>query len=95
MSTRNFRFCGKEIAQDNDYNVTVTCRGTTEKIGPIRYTNGTRKPDDLASEKEIEQMRSVVGSLGWIARQSRPDLSYDVSWSQGAVSRATVRDLKS
>ena len=91
MSAISFRFCGKEIEQDRDYNVTVTCRDTTEQIGPIRYTIGSRKLDDQATEKEIDQMRSVVGSLGWIARQCRPDISYDVSWSQGALSRATVR----
>ena len=39
-------------------------------------------------------MRSVVGSLGWIARQCRPDLSYYVSRLQGAVSKAEIKDLK-
>lgn len=88
MATRKFRFCGKEIEQDSDYNVTVACRDTTEQIGPARYTVGSRKPDDKATDKEVEQMRSVIGSLGWIARQCQPDISYDVSSSQGAVSRA-------
>ena len=45
---------------------------------------------ESATEGEIGQMRSVVGSLAWIARQYRPDLSYEVS----AVSRATVQELK-
>ena len=57
MSARKFRFCGKEVCQDHDYNVKITCRDTMEQIGPI----GARKPDDHASEKEVEQMRSVVG----------------------------------
>ena len=39
-------------------------------------------------------MRSVVGSLGWIARQCRPDMSYYVSKGQSAVSKAKVKDLK-
>ena len=39
-------------------------------------------------------MRSVIGSLGWIARQCRPDLSYHVSRLQGVVSKATLQDLK-
>ena len=51
MSARSFRFCGKEIEQDRDYNVTVTCRDTTEQIGPIRYTIGSRKLNDQATEK--------------------------------------------
>ena len=39
-------------------------------------------------------MRSVIGSLGWIARQCRPDMSYSVSRGQSKVSKATVQDLK-
>jgi hypothetical protein len=39
-------------------------------------------------------MRSVIGSLGWIARQCRPDLSYEVSKGQSVVSKATIKDLK-
>ena len=49
---------------------------------------------DLATDSEIAQMRSVVGSLGWIARQCRPDLSYDVSRGQGVVTKATLKDAK-
>ena len=50
--------------------------------------------NDLGTEAEIAQMRSVVGSIGWIARQCRPDLSYYVSRLQGAVSKAAIKDLK-
>ena len=39
-------------------------------------------------------MRSVIGSLGWIARQCHPELSYSVSKLQGVVSKATLKDLK-
>ena len=52
------------------------------------------KNDEMASDAEIGQMRSVIGSLGRIARQCRPDLSYHVSRHQGAVNRAKVKDLK-
>ena len=47
-----------------------------------------------ASEAEIGQMRSVIGSLGWIARQCHPEISYSVSSLQGVVSKAKVKDLK-
>ena len=89
-----FRFCGKEVKQEEDFSVVISCRDATELIDPIRYTNEGRKLTDSATEQEIAQMRSVVGSLGWIARQCRPDLSYMVSRLQGAVSKATVKDLK-
>ena len=89
-----FRFCGKDIRQEDDFSIVVSCRNETEQIDPIRYTNEGRKLTDSATEQEIAQMRSVVGSLGWIARQCRPDLSYMVSKLQGAVSKATIKDLK-
>ena len=89
-----FRFCGKEIKQLPDKSIHVSCKHATESIGPIKFHMNGRKLTDPATESEIGQMRSVVGSLGWIARQSRPDLSYYVSAGQGAVCRATLKDLK-
>ena len=89
-----FRFCGKEIKQFSDFSIMVSCKHATEAIGPIKFTMNGRTNSSKATESEIGQMRSVVGSLGWIARQSRPDLSYSVSAGQGAVTRATAKDLK-
>ena len=89
-----FRFCGKEIKQLPDFSIEVTCKDTTETINPVRYSPNGRKQDDDATEAEIGQMRSVVGSLGWIARQCRPGLSYLVSKLQGVVSKAKIKDLK-
>ena len=31
-----FRYCGKEVTQDDDFNIVVTCRNTTMKLEPIR-----------------------------------------------------------
>ena len=44
--------------------------------------------------KEISTLRSVIGSLSWIARQGRPDLSYRVSRLQTMVKGATIGTLK-
>ena len=90
----DFRFCGKEIKRLPSGNILVTCKDATECIGPIKYSAEGRRMSDLASQAEVAQMRSVIGSLGWIARQCRPDLSYDVSRGQSVVSKATVKDLK-
>ena len=72
----------------------MTCKDAAETIGPISFSMNGRHLEDLATEAEIGQMRSVNGSLGWVSRQSRPDLSYDVSKGQSAVSKAKVKDLK-
>ena len=89
-----FRFCGKEVTQTDDFAVTVTCKDSAEQIEPIRFEKGKRRMTERATESEIGQMRSVVGSLGWVARQCRGDLSYEVSRGQSTVSRATIQDLK-
>ena len=41
-----------------------------------------------------KQLRSVVGSLPWIARQPRPDILYRVSKLQSSIKGATVSTLK-
>ena len=89
-----FRCCGKEIQQLENFSIKVTSKDSAEQIGPIKFATTGRKMTDLATDNEIAQMRSVIGSLGWIARQCRPDLSYDVSKGQGVVTKATLKDLK-
>ena len=72
----------------------MKCKDNTEKILPISYDKGTRSLDAYATQGEISQMRSVVGSLAWIARQVRPKLSYACSRMQSVVSKAQVKHLE-
>ena len=92
VSTGSFRFCGREIVQDEDYSIKATCKDTTEKLEKIKYRTQVKK-ETLANDGEKAQLRSVVGSLAWIARQARPDLSYKVSKLQSRCNRATMKDL--
>ena len=39
----------------------------------------TKAKDVLLSAKERESCRSALGGLSWLAKQSRPDLSFEVS----------------
>ena len=79
VESGTFRFCGREVIQHSDFSVSVKCKDTTEKIEPVRYDPKGRKQTDLARDHEITQLRSVVGSLAWVARQCRPQLSYGVN----------------
>ena len=94
--SRNFRYCGKEVTQDAQGTVKATCKNTTEKLSPIRFPSG-RASTDLATEGEVSQLMSVIGSLNWVARQCRPELSYRVSRLQqncrlGTTTVAHLRD---
>ena len=53
-----------------------------------------RNPADPVTKGEEKQLRSVVGSLSWIARQARPDILYQVSKLQSSIKGATVSTLK-
>ena len=59
------------MIQHSDFSVSVKCKGMTEKIEPVRYDPEERKQPDLARDHEIAQLRSVVGSLAWVAMQCR------------------------
>ena len=89
-----FRFCGREYEQLDDYSIRITCQDNTEKILPINFDKGLRKLEDKATAGEIAQMRSVVGSLAWIARQVRPRLCYTCSRLQSVVNSAQVKHLE-
>ena len=90
----NFRFCGREIAQDDSGNITVTCKDTAVKTLPINWKSNGRNLEAKATEGEISQLRSVVGSLAWIARQCRPGLSYSCSKLQSVAPAAQLKHLK-
>ena len=88
-----FRYCGKDVEQDEDFNIKVTCRSSTMKIQKARIPSGRSLAEPLNDEDKTS-MKSIAGSLAWIARQCRPDLAYRVSRVQAASSTGCVADLK-
>ena len=80
-----FRFCGKEFQQDEDFGIHVTTENHLRR--EIWF-------DTKGYRKRITQLRSVTQSLAWIARQTRPDLSYRISKIQSTFENACVRDLR-
>ena len=85
-----FRFCGREVKQNSKGDISVSCKSTTESILPINFQRNGRKNADKATDSEVGQLRSVVGSLAWICRQCRPELSYAVSRLQSMTTTANV-----
>ncbi len=56
-----FRFCERDIIQDDEYNLTVCCKDNAEEIEPIRIDLCGMSNQDPAKGVEIAQVRSVVG----------------------------------
>ena len=88
-----FRFCGREYTQGDDFSIKVTAKDNTEKTLPISFTQGSRKDNDKATTSEVSQLRSVNGSLGWIARQVRLEKCYVCSKLKSIINIAEVRHL--
>ena len=94
VESGTFRFCGREVIQHSDFSVSVKCKDTTEKIELVRYDPKGRKQTDLARDHDIAQLRSVVGSLAWVARQCRPQLFIRCEQATVRMRPATLDDLR-
>ena len=74
--------------------MTIQCPNVLDRTKPIYISPLRRKQrSELATISEVNQMRSVVGSLSWLARTCRPDLSFRVNQLQAVQQRARVEDL--
>ena len=93
IEEENFRFCGRRIESKDDY-YEITCPELLNKVKPIHIEGRRdRGPADPASSEEQSQMRAVLGSIGYVARLCRPELSYRCSALQGKQARPQHQDL--
>ena len=88
-----FRFCGKEVKQFEDRSIKVTAKDDTDKIRPI-IIGEKRKAADKCTEAETTCLRSVVAAIAWVARQTRPGLSYRVSKLQSVAGKGCIKDIR-
>ena len=93
LSKNEFRYCGREVKKD-EKGVRVTCPSLVDRVKPVYLTADQKKNKDARVPDVVkEQLRSIIGSLAWLARVCRPDLSYSVSFLQANVSQATFADV--
>ena len=86
-----FKFCDRNYEQHEGFSVSISCRESTENILAINFNRTGREPDSKATEGEISHLRSVNGSLSWIARQCRIDLGYQTSKLKSVEAVAQVK----
>ena len=89
----SFRYCGRRFTQHDDFTIEIDAE-ENRGIKPI-LIDKSRKGTDVATEKELTSLRSVTGSLAWVARYCRADLAYKVNELQRLCNpKATVSDLR-
>ena len=90
----DFVYCGKRVRQHEDGRVTVGQRDACLAIEHVEIDAARRKnPASPLNPEEITELRSCIGSLGWLARQTRPDLCYVVSCLAQSIGSPTVATL--
>ena len=93
IEKNEFKYCGREVKKDHK-GIRVTCPNLIDRVRPI-YLEGIERKNKSAKigEEKRGQLRSVIGSLAWLARVCRPDLAYAVSKLQSCVHHATFEDI--
>ena len=88
-------YAGRTVIQDQSYGFHIhQAKFVQERLSPIVIPRGRRS--DKKSETtdgEKRQWRAVWGSINWVQRESRPDVSALVSLGMGSLTRSTVQDL--
>ena len=88
------RFSGKEIKCVDGGIKVCQPMYTQEKIHPIPVSK-SRKAEKMSycTPEEVHLMRGLLGSLAWLAKESRPDLSGRIAILQQSMPRPYVQDL--
>ena len=89
------RFCGKDIKMDKDGSILINqAIFAKDKIADITINRERKKHRySFCDEEEISQLRTLLGSLSWLAKETRPDLAGPVALLQQAMPTTRVKDL--
>ncbi|CAE7610026.1 30S ribosomal protein S1, chloroplastic [Symbiodinium microadriaticum] len=88
-----FRFCGKNLVQKGQ-DIEVDQFDAIEGVDYMLLERGRRKqPNSPLTEEEKSQFRGLIGQMGWIVRQSRPDLMVNVSIASQTLGHPCVKDV--
>ena len=91
----NGDFCGSIYNQcPKTFEITMSQSTYAESLKPISMSRTRQNQKEAAAtDGEVGTLRAVNGAVNWLAGQSRPDLSIQVSKSQQCFPRPTVQDL--
>ena len=88
-------YAGRTIIQYKDYSFKVhQAKFVQERLKPIVIPKG-RKSDKKAetTDGEKSQLRAVWGSINWVQRETRADVSGLASLGMSRINQSTVQDL--
>ena len=92
---REFTYLGRQVKQSTDFTVEISLPSYAEKIPavPISREQIANDTQEVA-EQTREDLRRTAGAACWMARSTRPDLSFEVSLLQQSLTEATYQTVK-
>ena len=71
VEKNNFRYCGREVKKD-ETGIHITCPSLIDRVKPVSLTTEQRKDKQGGVTEAVRgQLRSIIGSLAWLARVCR------------------------
>lgn len=87
--TGDFEYVGSEYkVEDNQVSITQT------SYVEGRLSRVTVPTDGNITKEHLEENRTAIGALSWLAKQTRPDLQFTVSQAQKKQNDPSIDDLK-
>ena len=92
--SRAFKYLGLDLKQTKDHQILLDQNLYLTSINEIQINKDrlNLKNSPLTYE-ELKDYQILIGQLGWVASQTRPDLSFDVCDLSRKVKHTAVNDL--
>ncbi len=89
------KFTGKMVEQEKDGSILLHQKPyIEEKIKTIPINrNRKRQRYSRCTAEEINQMRTLIGGLAWVSKETRPDISGRVALLQQTMPHPMIKDL--
>ena len=88
-----FNYIGTYLKQNDDFSFTINQVDYINSINEIKVNDILeRNKNDKLTEKEITSLRGALGKINWVARMSRPQISYQVCEISTRVKNSTIAD---
>ena len=89
------RFTGRTVTQDQKtHEIELTQKGYFDEVQPIPIDKKRKaQPEAPLTAHETKQLRSLIGKLAWPARETMPQIAFDVSEAQQKMAEPVVARL--
>ena len=90
--SEKFKYIGLELSEEG-CTINLNQRSYVASLSPMEIERN-RANDSPLSNGEKTNLRAKIGQLLWLAKQSRPDIAFNVTDIAGRVKNATVEEAK-